>query len=67
MADTITLECPKCRRRQQDDRRDTDYHDTALVRIICPTCDDGDFHEEVHFDAAGNHINRDPKEEADGG
>ncbi len=62
MANIVTLECPKCGRRKQDERRDTDYHDTALVRLICPDCDDGDFHEEQHFDASGNHINRDPSE-----
>lgn len=64
MADTIVLRCPRCKIESKDLRRDTDYHDTHTVEIVCPSCDDGDFHEEVHLDATGKHITRDPDKEA---
>lgn len=67
MADKVKLKCPKCGRQGEDERRDTDYHDSALVEIICPDCDDGDFHSEHHFDADGKEIIRDPMKEADRG
>lgn len=64
MADTINLRCPKCRKAGEDQRRDTDYPETHTVEIICQDCDDGDFHSEQHFDAAGRHITRDPEQTA---
>jgi len=54
--DQIRLRCPKCRKEGQDLRRDTDYPETHTVEIICQDCDDGDFHSEDHYDAAGNFI-----------
>jgi hypothetical protein len=30
------------------------------MEIICPKCDDGDFHEPFYYDARGRHITRDP-------
>ena len=57
---TIVLRCPKCKRTKQAQKLDTDYSETAAVEIVCPKCDDGDFHEPSHFDAAGKHITRDP-------
>ncbi|HEL3246024.1 TPA: hypothetical protein UM344_001239 [Stenotrophomonas maltophilia] len=51
--DQIKLRCPKCRKEGQDQRRDTDYPETHTVEIICNDCDDGDFHSEDHYNAAG--------------
>lgn len=59
----ITIRCPKCKKTMTDKRRDTDYHDTHTVEIVCPDCDDGDFHSELHFDASGKTIVRDPSKE----
>lgn len=60
MADIVTISCPKCTRTMTDKRRDRDYHDTHRIELICPDCDDGDFHLEHHFDANGDEITRDP-------
>ncbi|MBH1836402.1 hypothetical protein I5T88_11015 [Stenotrophomonas maltophilia] len=54
--DQIKLRCPKCRKEGQDQRRDTDYPETHTVEIICHDCDDGDFHSENHYNAAGDFI-----------
>jgi|GEM_PF-1729913 len=64
MDDTINLRCPKCRKAGEDQRRETDYPETNTVEIICQDCDDGDFHSEQHFDAAGRHITRDQEQTA---
>jgi hypothetical protein len=32
------------------------------LEIVCPKCDDGDFHEPFYYDAQGKHIFRDPDE-----
>lgn len=58
--DAVTLLCPKCKKTGADKRRDTDYHDTHTVEIVCPDCDDGDFYMERHFDGGGKEIIRDP-------
>ncbi len=52
----IRLRCPKCRKEAEDLRQDTDYPETHTVEIICPSCDDGDFHSEDHYDAVGKFI-----------
>ena len=56
----VTLRCPDCGKTRHVARESTDYHDTHTVELQCDSCDDGDFHSEVHFDANGRHINRDP-------
>lgn len=52
----ITLVCPGCGKKQAGSRDPTDPPRTAVVTIICPDCDDGDFHEASYFDAAGAQI-----------
>lgn len=64
MANTINLRCPKCGKAGSDLRRATGYPETHTVEIICQDCDDGDYHSEQHFDAAGRHITRDPEQTA---
>ncbi len=60
--DQIRLRCPMSRMEAEDQRRDTDYPETRTVEIICQDCDDGDFHSEDHYDAAGSFIlPREPK------
>jgi hypothetical protein len=55
-ADIVTLVCPRCLRRKHVARDAADPAATVTVRIICQTCDDGDFHEPQHFDADGKWI-----------
>lgn len=59
-ADKVIIECPRCSKSIMDKRRDTDYHDTHKILLICSDCDDGDFHAEHHFDVNGKEIVRDP-------
>lgn len=58
----LLLRCPKCRREMMVDREPTDYPEAVCVEVTCPECNDGDFAETMHFDAAGKHITRDPDE-----
>lgn len=57
----LTLRCPKCRKEISTERQDYDYPEAVRMEIICPKCDDGDFHEPFYFDANGKHITRDPE------
>jgi hypothetical protein len=56
----IFLRCPRCGKKKMIDRTTDDYPDAERVEIICPKCDDGDFHETMYYDKAGKHITRDP-------
>lgn len=56
----IILRCPKCKKTKSAKVDKTDPPLTAIVEIICPKCDDGDFHEASYYDARGNCI--EPKE-----
>lgn len=49
----IVLCCPKCDRTQRAPADEADPEGTTTIRIICPKCDDGDFHEPHYFDADG--------------
>lgn len=55
MSEPIILRCPRCRRKKSYERSvDPRIPATvAVITIICPKCDDGDFHEERWFDATG--------------
>ena len=61
MSDPIVLRCPRCRRMKTYERSiDPRVPSTvAQITIICPKCDDGDFHEERWFDAAGAELSQD--------
>ena len=57
----VLLVCPECGRRQKVAREPTDYPDAVRVEVLCDGCDDGGgFPEVFQYDAAGNHITRDP-------
>jgi len=58
----LLLRCPKCRRTQHTDRQEHDYPEAVRLEIVCPECDDGDFHEPFYYDENGKHICRDPDE-----
>ncbi len=63
MSGTIELRCTKCSRPpMMVARQDTDYPEAVRIETVCDKCDDGDFAETFHYDAAGNHITRDPKD-----
>ena len=49
----VTLRCPKCRTSKKVQKDDTDPKGTATVVVICPKCDEGDFHECSYYDANG--------------
>ena len=63
----LLLRCPKCGRSQATDRQENDYPEAVRLEIVCPKCDDGDFHEPFYYDAQGKHIYRDPEETPNGG
>lgn len=56
----VMLRCPKCDRTQRAPADETDPEGTATIRVICPKCDDGDFHEPHYFDANGMELALDP-------
>jgi hypothetical protein len=49
----VTLECPKCRAYKTVKRTPELPAEVRLIEIICPDCDDGDFHTETWFSAPG--------------
>ena len=56
----ILLRCPLCCREKHICRSTYDYTDAVTLEIVCPDCDDGDFHEPLYYDAEGACIIRDP-------
>jgi len=49
----VTIECPRCRVYKTVDRTPELPARVRLITIICPDCDDGDFHSETWFSAPG--------------
>ena len=49
----VTLECPACKVYKTVERPRDVPKAVRLIAIICPDCDDGDFHEETWFSAPG--------------
>ena len=56
MPSQIQLRCPKCSKTMMGDRRYGDPLQAMEVVIICPDCDDGDFHSPVYLAASGREI-----------
>ena len=54
----IHVRCLKCKRMKLNQDRDEclDPDDAVIVEVICPKCDDGDFHLEIYYDKDGNVI-----------
>lgn len=59
---TIAFECPKCGRRDNLSREDTDPANAVSATLICPNCDDGDFHCPEFYDAEGRHLDEETGE-----
>src|SRR5690348_9328018 len=55
----VTLECPKCRTYKTVPRPPELPPAVRLIEIICPDCDDGDFHTETWFSAPGIEVSQD--------
>ena len=56
----ILLRCPLCCREKHICRSTYDYPEAVALEIVCPDCDDGDFHEPRYYDAEGACVIRDP-------
>lgn len=52
----ISFRCPKCNRRGEFDRLPEDPPGAMEAVLICPDCDDGDFHEPRYFSASGRSV-----------
>jgi hypothetical protein len=52
--DRLRLRCPKCPRKGEAARDETDPPNAVLAYIVCPDCDDGDRHSPEYWDA-NNH------------
>src|ERR1700722_18443796 len=55
----VTLECPSCRAYKTISRPTNLPADVRLIEIICPDCDDGDFHAETWYSASGVEVPQD--------
>lgn len=56
MAGQIQLRCPKCSKTMMGDRRPEDPKQAMECVIICPDCDDGDFHTPTYLTASGRDV-----------
>lgn len=52
----IQVRCPKCNKAMMIDREPGDPARAMEVVIICPACDDGDFHTPTYFTASGREV-----------
>lgn len=59
IATDVTLECPNCRAYKTVPRTPELPPEVRLIEIICPDCDDGDFHTETWFSAPGIEVSQD--------
>ena len=58
IATDVTIECPLCRVYKTVPRSPKLPAEVCLIEIICPDCDDGDFHSERWFSAPGVEVGR---------
>lgn len=58
----VTIECPRCRAYKTVPRAPELPAEVRLIEIICPDCDDGDFHTETWFSAPGVEVSQDRQE-----
>ena len=59
MAGQIQIRCPKCNKTMMNDRQPEDPVQAMECVIICPACDDGDFHSPTYLSASGREIDWD--------
>jgi hypothetical protein len=57
MTRQILFRCPRCHADQSVERDVTDPPTAWFADMVCPKCDDGDFHSPTYFDADGNWVN----------
>jgi hypothetical protein len=55
-AKSIRLRCSVCGFEETTNRMRSDPEKAALMVLICPDCDDGDFHSASYWDADGNEV-----------
>jgi len=60
----VTLECPRCMTYKTVNRTPELPPQVRLIAIICPDCDDGDFHTETWFSAPGVVVSQDIRKES---
>ncbi len=53
----ILFRCPKCCADKFVEKLGEDPPGAWFAEMVCPRCDDGDFHSPTYFDADGNWIN----------
>ncbi len=63
IATDVTLECPRCRAYKTVARTPELPASVRLIEIICPDCDDGDFHSETWYSALGVEVSQDARAE----
>lgn len=56
LRDRIVLHCPDCEGREVTSRSPGDPDRATVMVIICPECDDGDFHSPIYLDDEGNEV-----------
>ena len=59
----VTLECPRCQAYKTVPRTPELPTEVRLIKIICPDCDDGDFHAETWFSAPGVEVSQNVERE----
>lgn len=64
---TIHFLCPRCLRKSDLSREETDPPNAASATLVCPDCDDGDFHSPEFFDIEGRHLDFESGKPFDGG
>jgi hypothetical protein len=55
-SELVTLVCPKCQRRAQVEKYETDPVGTTEVHVVCDRCNPGDFDVPVYFSADGQEL-----------
>lgn len=56
MTGQIQVRCPECNASTITDRQAGDPVQAMEIGIICPACDDGDFHSPVYLAASGREV-----------
>lgn len=58
----LPISCPKCGRKANSARDDTDPRAAVRAEILCPDCVGGDFGTTTYFDAEGRELLPGPDE-----
>jgi hypothetical protein len=52
----VTLRCTGCKKEHRAEADPTDPPGTALIRLLCPECNGGDFSMIEYFDKSGKQL-----------